>query len=308
MHIPCISFLTEKKTIPERLLLLTGPIGAGKTMYCKQFFEDGILDGDYCIYISSSLTNKQFRTQFSNIENLNLIQNSKFINPYLCNIALGKQRADSSISPLVSDNKNSSAVGMTKGINGLSLTLAEIDATLTQIDRLANDSEYNTNPSSTANRGIRVVVDSLTHLLTLFGEDAVLKFMNELSFLLRDVEAMAIFTLTSPVSNEYLFNALSSIFDGIIEMKIEDHHGSLTRGIRLLSIKGVHAKPSCRDSSEVTLRHRKMKSGEGKQGSIAKRWSRRTRTSRQRQDRVPRRDGRKQSNGSLESHGVGSKK
>jgi KaiC/GvpD/RAD55 family RecA-like ATPase len=244
MHIPGISFLTEKKTIPERLLLLTGPIGAGKTMYCKQFFEDGILDGDYCIYISSSLTNKQFRTQFSNIENLNLIQNSKFINPYLCNIALGKQRADSSISPLVSDNKNSSAVGMTKGINGLSLTLAEIDATLTQIDRLANDSEYNTNPSSTANRGIRVVVDSLTHLLTLFGEDAVLKFMNELSFLLRDVEAMAIFTLTSPVSNEYLFNALSSIFDGIIEMKIEDHHGSLTRGIRLLSIKGVHAKPS----------------------------------------------------------------
>jgi polyisoprenoid-binding protein YceI len=44
-----------------------------------------------------------------------------------------------------------------------------------------------------------------------------------------------------------------------------------------------------KDSSEVTLRHRKMKSGEGKQGSIAKRWSRRTRTSRQRQDRVPRR-------------------
>jgi len=44
-----------------------------------------------------------------------------------------------------------------------------------------------------------------------------------------------------------------------------------------------------RDSSEVTLRHRKMKSGEGEQGSIAKRWSRRTRTSCQRQDRVPRR-------------------
>ena len=68
--------------------------------------------------------------------------------------------------------------------------------------------------------------------------------INDLSFLLRDAEAMAIFTLTSPVSNEYLINALSSIFDGIIEMKIEDHHGSLTRSIRLLSIKGVHAKPS----------------------------------------------------------------
>ncbi len=121
---------------------------------------------------------------------------------------------------------------MSQGINELSLTLAEIDATLAQINRLPNDS-YNKNPSSTANRGIRVVVDSLTHLLTLFAEDAVLKFINELSFLLRDVEAMAIFTLTSPLSNEYLINALSSIFDGIIEMKIEDHNGSLTRSIRL---------------------------------------------------------------------------
>jgi len=38
-----------------------------------------------------------------------------------------------------------------------------------------------------------------------------------------------------------------------------------------------------RDPSGVTLRHRKMKSGEGEQGSIAKRWLRRTRTSCQRQ-------------------------
>jgi len=89
-----------------------------------------------------------------------------------------------------------------------------------------------------------VVVDSLTQLLTLFREDAVLKFVNDLSFLLKDAEAMAIFTLTSPLSNEYLTNALSSIFDGIIEMRIEDQHGSLARSIRLLSIKGVHHKPS----------------------------------------------------------------
>ena len=121
--------------------------------------------------------------------------------------------------------------------------MAEIDATIAQINRLANNSDHNKQPS-TANKGIRVVVDSLTHLMTLFGEDAVLKFINELSFLLRDAEAMAIFTLTSPVSNEYLINALSSICDGIIEMKIEDHHGSLTRSIRLLSIKGVRHKPS----------------------------------------------------------------
>jgi KaiC/GvpD/RAD55 family RecA-like ATPase len=225
MHIPGTSVLTNKETIPESLLLLTGPIGAGKTMYCRQFFEDGILDRDYCIYVSSSLTNKQFRTQFSNIENLNLIQNSKFINPYLYN------------------NRTTSGLEKSESISKLSLTLAEIESTITQINRSANDFVHSKN-ASTGDRGIRVVVDSLTHLLTLFGEDAVMKFLNDLSFVLKDAEAMAIFTLTSPLSNEYLTNALSSIFDAIIEMKIEDHHGFLARSIRLLSIKGVHHSPS----------------------------------------------------------------
>src|SRR5215469_13383953 len=182
MHIPGTSVLTEKRTIPERLLLLTGPIGAGKTIYCKQFFEDGIFDRDYCIYIASSMTNRQFRSQFCNIENLNLLQNSKFINPYLYDIAQDKQRIGPSISPLVSDNKTSSAVGMTRGINGLSLTLTEIDTTLAKIKKLDSDFDHSTNSSSSGNRGIRVVVDSLTHLLTLFGGDAVLKFISNLCF------------------------------------------------------------------------------------------------------------------------------
>jgi archaellum biogenesis ATPase FlaH len=220
-------------------------------MYCRQFLVDGLLDKDYCIYISSSLTDKQFRTQFSNIENLNLIQNSKFINPYLHTGPVGNHYSSS-----VSINKTSvSGFEKSETINKLSLSLAEIEATITRIKGLAADdpghnSSINKNidrdiaSSSAGNRGIRVVVDSLTQLLTLFGEDAVLKFVNDLCFLLKDAETMAIFTLTSPLSNEYLTNALSSIFDGIIEMKIEEHHGSLARSIRLLSIKGVHHKPA----------------------------------------------------------------
>jgi KaiC/GvpD/RAD55 family RecA-like ATPase len=224
MQIPGISALTGKDALPNSLLLLTGPAGSGKSMYCKQFFEDGILDRDYCIYVSSSLTDKQFRTQFSNnIPNQDLIQNSKFINPYLYNRSLTEKKNEQN--------------------NKLLPTLQAIDTTLTQINRLT-DGTHNKNTSSTGQRGIRVVVDSLTHLITLFGQDSVLEFINELSFLLKDTEAMAIFTLTWPLSDEYLNNALSSIFDGIIEMKIEEHDGSLDRSIRLLSIKGYNHKPS----------------------------------------------------------------
>jgi hypothetical protein len=171
MQIPGTSALIEKGIIPESLLLLTGPIGAGKTMYCRQFFADGLLDGDYCIYISSSLTNKQFRTQFSNIENLNLIENSKFINPYLYDRPVGNQgySSFSRDSSSVSDNKTSvSGLEKSESINSLSLTLAEIEATITHINKLAaDDRDHNSSisknidrdiTSSTGNRCIRVVV------------------------------------------------------------------------------------------------------------------------------------------------------
>ena len=142
MQIPGTSALIEKATIPESLLLLTGPIGAGKTLYCRQFLADGLLDRDYCIYVSSSLTDKQFRTQFSNIENLNLIQNSKFINPYLYNGPFNKQgySSFSRDSSSVSDNKTSvSGLEKSESTNKLSLTLAEIEGTITQINKLAAD-------------------------------------------------------------------------------------------------------------------------------------------------------------------------
>src|SRR5919198_170652 len=86
MYIPGISELVGKGSIPESLILITGPSGSGKTVYCRQFFADGLLEGSYCIYISSSLINKQFRNQFSDLKKLNLDQNSMFINPYLYNM------------------------------------------------------------------------------------------------------------------------------------------------------------------------------------------------------------------------------
>ena len=229
MQIPGTYSLTGKGTIPESLLLLTGPVGAGKTMYCRQFVIDGLLDGDYCIYISSSLTDKQFKTHFSNSENLNLYKNSKFINPYLCKGHLGTRGLEESEG----------------SCNKLSLALAEIQTAITQINKLAaNVSPESSNDQDFASRGIRVVVDSLTQLLTLFEESAVLKFVNDLSFLLKDVGAMGIFTLTSPLANKYLINGLSSILDGVIEMNTEVHRNSLARSIRLLSIKAINHKPS----------------------------------------------------------------
>ena len=278
MQIPGISDLLEKGTIPDSLLLLIGPAGAGKTMYCRQFFSDGLFDGDYCIYISSSLTSKQFKSHFSNVEKLNLVQNSKFINPYLYHRSFDSLEQYSPSIPATADDDNKDSdnddraggrmIDNENSVNKLSLTLKDIRDSLAkvtkyndngddgEVDRSIgnvgstldhNNSAYSpllSNPPGNNNRSVRIVVDSLTHLLAVFGESAVLKFVNDLSFLLKDVEAMAIFTLTTPSTSVYLTNALSSIFDGIIEMKLEEHNEGLNRSVRLLSIKGLHYNPS----------------------------------------------------------------
>ena len=278
MQIPGISDLLDKGTIPDSLLLLIGPAGAGKTMYCRQFFSDGLFDGDYCIYISSSLTNKQFRNHFSNVEKLNLVQNSRFINPYLYHRSLDSLEQYSPSIPASADDDNTDSddddraggrmIDNENSVSKLSLTLKDIQDSLAKVTKYIdndddgevdrsignvgstldhNKSAYSpllSNPLGNNNRSVRIVVDSLTHLLAVFGESAVLKFVNDLSFLLKEVEAMAIFTLTAPSTSEYLTNALSSIFDGIIEMKLEEHNEGLNRSVRLLSIKGLHYNPS----------------------------------------------------------------
>ena len=246
MQIPGQSNLITKETeIPDSLLLLCGPAGAGKSMYCKQFFVDCLMNGDYCIYISSSLTDRQYRSLFADVDESKLLQGSHFLNPYLQKTLAGHS-ASSSLSTSVSENK-------------LSLTLEIIHDLIKKVKNGENDNDYEkkqnkVNEHSLDNtKKICIVLDSLTHLLAIFNQEDVLQFVNALSFLLKEVEATAIFVLTtsSPSSttttttNDNFTNRLGSIFDGILEMKFEDDKsGSLIRSIRLLSIRGIHHIPA----------------------------------------------------------------
>ena len=80
--------------------------------------------------------------------------------------------------------------------------------------------------------------------MAIFGEKAVETFVTDIYYLLKMFEVEAIFTLTTSSSNEYRTNRLSSIFDGILEIKLEERNQMFTRNIRLLSIKGLHHNPT----------------------------------------------------------------
>jgi KaiC/GvpD/RAD55 family RecA-like ATPase/class 3 adenylate cyclase len=248
VQIPGIFDLTGKNNIPPSLFLLVGSAGTGKSMYCRQFIMDGILRSDYCIYISPSMTEKKFRSLFPNLEAVALNRSSKFINPYL--------RID---TRNIAKNSNDTADDLDK----LKLTLAEIHEILV-IQKRENDQhnsssihghlensknkDLSSSSASSSSKGIsiRVVVDSLTQFFVLFGESAVLKFIGELSLLLKEFEASAIFTLTGTLTSpNSLTNAVSSMVDGILEMRLEEgKDASLARSIRMVSINGIHHKPA----------------------------------------------------------------
>ena len=247
MQIPGISDLAEKGTLPESLILVTGPSGSGKTLYCRQFFAEGLMEGNYCIYVSSSLTSKQFRNQFSSIENLE--QNSQFINPYLYSAEVGSREQYSSLDSVSVSNIKTPDKDVTneKSIkhDQLTMTLTQIRDCIMRVMKCENGSVAPGTPYQ-GNKSIKstlLIIDSLTHLAAIFGENSVLKFVNILSFILKDAEAGAVFTLSTP-TNEQFVNAVSSILDGRIEMKFEEYNGSLTRSIRLSSIRGIHHTPS----------------------------------------------------------------
>lgn len=214
MLIPGIYNLVGKEYIPNSVLLLTGPSGVGKSVYCRHFFLEGLLNGDYCIYVSSLLNNIQFRTLFSNVEGEILNENSFLVNP--CQRELDSDQ-------------------------NLLTALEEIKTIITAKRMKDISNKY---------KQIRLVIDSITHLFILFGEKLVETFLFQLYFILKKIDAKAIFTLTTSSINEYVINRLSSIFDGIIEMKLEEKNtdfnnpnffisSSIDRFIRILSIKSI---------------------------------------------------------------------
>ncbi|MDP8889323.1 MAG: hypothetical protein M3M89_06845, partial [Thermoproteota archaeon] len=69
------------QSVGSKILLLSGPSGVGKTMYCRQFLLEGLLKGDKCLFISTDLNMMQFNALFSNVENKNILDRMEFINP-----------------------------------------------------------------------------------------------------------------------------------------------------------------------------------------------------------------------------------
>ena len=210
------------------IILLMSPPGGGKTLYCRQMILESLENGASCIYINSSMTRKEYQNLFKTITE-EKIKKLKFLNPYL--VATGTKESD--ISTGINDPK-------------LSATLQEIQNTIDEWTSSVTNTNTGTNQESTTlsdNTKYAIFIDSLTHMFTLFEEDKVLKFINALSFLIKELEATALITMSgTQSSNGTILNKLSSIFDIVLEIEVQEEADKIKRKLKLVSMKGAGSK------------------------------------------------------------------
>lgn len=233
------------QSIGSKILLLSGPSGVGKTMYCRQFLLEGLLKGDKCIFISTDLSKMQFKALFSNVEDKNILDRIEFINP--CDdISLPYNE----VRPVFGKRLANAILSTLKR----SLEIESISETNTVSSNQKREEE---DLVGGTDKPVRLVIDSMTHTLLLIGERMLIEFVMDLTHILKGLNVTAILTLTTSSVDQRMVSSLSSIVDGIIEMRLkEDSNDMVIRSIRVRHLKGVYYEPkwtSFKISSKGTI-------------------------------------------------------
>lgn len=91
-------------------------------------------------------------------------------------------------------------------------------------------------------KNARLIFDSVSELAALSNPDAVLNFLQVLTARIRSEKERAIFTVASGAHDDHFMNLLRLVFDGIIEMRLDDSGKEIKRLLRIFSLKGMRHK------------------------------------------------------------------
>ena len=213
----------EDQNSENTLFLIMGPGRSGKTTYCKTFFESILKIGNSGIFLSSTLTKRQYQNLFHSLSSI-LESNSFFINPFLREQMNSLETNNSELTDSLADIK--------KEIDKIILS-----SKLEQKNHHNDEKGENSLPSPHPKR-VCMVMDSLSHLFNIFDEKDVLRFINSLSFSLKTNNILSIFTIDDTVVEQSIIDKIRPLFDGVLQIKLDEKDDEIVRRIKFLSLTG----------------------------------------------------------------------
>ncbi len=199
--------------LPPSSLLLIGPSGVGKTIFCKQFLYNGLIKGEPCVYVA---TNEPPIEILNSMKNFGLESNSYKLN--------GSFRIVDCYSWRTGGVSSSEWVIANPG------DLAVISMTIENALRGLNN--------------VRLVFDSITGLTSICGYNPTFfsKFLQIITAKIRALNGYALFVVAPEAHDQQFISYLRQIFDGTLEMKEDESEKEIKRLLRLFSLKGAAHK------------------------------------------------------------------
>jgi len=226
MQIPALIELTEREAIPRSLILLTGNTNVGKSLYCRQFLADRLKDDSECVYINCTSTEEHLLEWLDGI-GVARTPGLHFINPYMRKQSGG---GDSSVklSNVLTEIKNAISNPRKSAIGNEGLQKKRGDDHGLQ---------------NTEKKDLTLIVDSLNHLIALFGKAAVEAFITDIYFTSKMQRLSGICALTTPSLSKDELDVLNQSFDALLEMAYKDDIDLQLRNMKMVMIRGMAITP-----------------------------------------------------------------
>jgi archaellum biogenesis ATPase FlaH len=222
MYIPGLLELTEREDIPRSMILLIGNTNVGKSCYCKELLVERLIDHSSCVYITCTSTQEQLQKWLTSVgAGRSYNKNFHFINPYL---RRQKGELNAELSKILEEVKEAYAVDRSQ--NGQDITTSEESAVPYQAEK----------------KGLTIIIDSLNHLMALFGQMEVVAFITDLYFTSKMQELSGIYALTVPSLGGEELERIKQSSDVFLEMDFKDMDSGL-RVMRAISIRGLSLTP-----------------------------------------------------------------